>query len=164
MIKKLILVRHGKAAPTAPGQADFDRELTDAGRAALASVDGFMRTFYLLDAHSASHATLWSSPAARAMQTAAEVNRALGGEIDTVPVDTLWEQDEEAFLQQLAETDADCLIAVGHIPFMNNMVERLTGITLSLKPGGMATIDLEEDGANGALDWFVQGPPVKESR
>lgn len=161
MIKKLILIRHGKACGVAPGQSDFDRPLTDAGRAALASVDGFMRSFYLLDAHSASHATLWTSPALRARQTADEVNRTLGGEHEAIPVDSLWEQDEDTFLEQLATTDADCLIAVGHIPFMNNMVERLTGVELSLKPGGIATIDLDDTSRAGSLEWFVQGPPVE---
>ena len=162
MIKKLILVRHGKAEPVSPGQADFDRPLTDAARAMLASVDGFMRSFYLLDAHSASHATLWTSPAVRARQTALEVSRALGGELEPVDVETLWEQDDDAFMDQLATTDADCLIAVGHIPFMNTMIERLSGVSLSLKPGGMAAIDLDEDGSlSGKLEWFVQGPHVK---
>lgn len=162
MIKKLILVRHGKANPVSPGQSDFDRELTDAGRAALASADGFMRTLYLLDAHSASHATLWSSPAVRAIQTAREINSALGGELECVPVDSLWEQDEDAFLRQLASTHADCLIAVGHVPFMNNLIKRLTGVELALKPGGMAAIDMDESKAPaGALEWFVQGPSTE---
>ena len=121
-----------------------------------------MRSFYLLDAHSSSHATLWSSPAVRAMQTAEEVDRALGGWLTTVPVDSLWEQDEAAFADQLAQTDADCLIAVGHIPFMERMVERLTGVKLALKPGGMATVDLDADGRSGTLAWFVQGPEVED--
>lgn len=162
MIKKLILIRHGKAEPIGPGQSDFDRGLTGPGRAALSSVDGFMRSFYLLDAHSSSHATLWSSPAVRAMQTAEEVDRALGSWLTTVPVDSLWEQDEAAFADQLAQTDADCLIAVGHIPFMERMVERLTGVKLALKPGGMATVDLDADGRSGTLEWFVQGPEVED--
>ena len=37
MIKKLILVRHGKAEPDSHRQADFDRPLTDAARAMLAA-------------------------------------------------------------------------------------------------------------------------------
>ena len=45
MIKKLILIRHGKAEPIGPGQSDFDRGLTGPGRAALSSVGGFMRSF-----------------------------------------------------------------------------------------------------------------------
>ena len=43
MIKKLILIRHGKAKSVEPGQSDFDRELTEKARQVLASVDGFMR-------------------------------------------------------------------------------------------------------------------------
>lgn len=160
MIKKLILVRHGKARGLEPGQSDFDRELTDSARSVLASVDGFMRSFYLLDAHSASHATIWSSPAVRALQTAAEVDRSLGGDHEIVHVDSLWEQNEDAFFEQLAATDADCLIAVGHIPFMNHIVERLCGVSLGLKPAGIAAIDLDDTGKAGMLEWFVQGPDV----
>ena len=158
VIKKLILVRHGKACGLKPGQSDFDRELTDEARSFLASVDGFMRSFYLLDAHSASHATLWSSPAVRAMQTAQEVDRALGFDHDIVPVDSIWEQDADTFAEQLATTDADCLVVVGHIPMLNEMIERLSGVELSLKPGGMAAIDMDESGRSGMLEWFVQGP------
>lgn len=160
MVKKLILVRHGKARGTGPGESDFDRELTDSARSVLASVDGFMRSFYLLDAHSASHATIWSSPAVRARQTAGEVDRTLGGDHDVVLVDSLWEQDEDAFISQIATTDADCLIAVGHIPFMNNVISRISGVDLSLKPGGIASIDLDDSGVAGDLEWFVQGPVV----
>lgn len=158
MIKRLILVRHGKAQTLQPGQSDFDRELTDGARSVLGSVDGFMRSFYLLDAHSSSHATLWSSPAVRALQTAQSISVTLGGKLEPVEVESLWEQDEKTFMEQLAATDADCLIAVGHIPFMNSMIERLTGVKLSLKPGGMASIDMDPDSAGGELEWFVQGP------
>lgn len=160
VIKKLILVRHGKAQGLQPGQSDFDRALTDEARSVLASVDGFMRSFYLLDAHSASHATLWSSPAVRAMQTAHEVDLALGAGHDIVPVDSIWEQDADTFADQIAATDADCLIAVGHIPMLNDMIERLCGMELSLKPGGMAAIDMDETGRTGELEWFVQGPAI----
>lgn len=160
VIKKLILVRHGKACGLKPGQSDFDRELTDDARSFLASVDGFMRSFYLLDAHSASHATIWSSPAVRARQTADEVDRTLGGDHDVVLVDSLWEQDEDAFISQIAATDADCLIAVGHIPFMNNVISRISGVDLALKPGGIASIELDDSGVAGTLEWFVQGPVV----
>ncbi len=160
MIKKLILIRHGKAKSVEPGQSDFDRELTEKARQVLASVDGFMRSFYLLDAHSASHATLWTSPAVRARQTATEVSVALGGELEPVAVDSLWEQDEDTFMDQVAATDTDCLIAVGHIPALNSLIERYTGVELSLKPGGMATIDLDDERRSGTLEWFVQGPVV----
>lgn len=159
MIKKLILVRHGKACGLEPGQSDIDRQLTDSARTLLASVDGFMRSFYLLDAHSASHATIWSSPAVRALQTAAEIDRALGDDHEIVRVDSLWEQNEDEFLGQLSATDADCLIVVGHIPFMNRIIERLCGVALALKPAGIAAIEFESCDS-GMLEWFVQGPDV----
>ncbi len=151
MVKTLILVRHGKAQRAGTGVPDELRALTDAGRAALAAPNGFPRTFSLVGASNRTRATIWASPAVRAQQTAQEVTAALGNRRAIIPMECLWEQDEQAFLRALAGEESDLLIAVGHIPFMNRMAESLCGASLSFRPGGAAAIALDGDGAGELL-------------
>lgn len=174
MARTLILVRHGKAEKAAAGQADQDRSLTPAGMAALER--SLPRTLSLLedaDANADEPAApflVWTSPAVRTRQTCERVVQALeaNGLSCTKPEEheSLWYQDPVTFLDELANTPADArIVAVGHIPFMEGMLERLTGADIAFTPGGIAAVELADDphgeGA-GRLLWFVQGPRVKK--
>ena len=110
-------------------------------------------------ARSRSSAVIWTSPALRARQTAEAVVAAIG-ERPVTPLPSLFEQDEEAFLDALRASDAPCVIAVGHIPFMERVAERLCGAELSFSPGAVACIRLDfcPDPFASDLLWFVQGP------
>ncbi|WP_232385448.1 MULTISPECIES: SixA phosphatase family protein [Enorma] len=159
MDRMLILVRHGRAERAQPGMADADRSLTPDGQAALAAPDGFARSFSLLGAEERAAAVIWTSPALRARQTSEAVVAAIG-ERPVTPLPCLFEQDEEAFLDELRASDAPCVIAVGHIPFMERVAERLCGAELSFSPGAVACIRLDfcPDPFASDLLWFVQGP------
>ena len=159
MARMLILVRHGKAEPAAAAPTDRERALTPEGRAALAGANGFPRTFSLLDDAQRAEAVLWASSARRAQETAQEVARVIGER----PIEdhgSLWEQSGGAFLHELHESSAPCVVAVGHIPFMNEMVAYLTGTAVNFKPGAASALELDDTLAQGAsrLMWFVQGP------
>ena len=159
MVKTLILVRHGKPQPATPDIPDFDRTLTVEGIAALAAPHGFARTFSLLSDDQREGAVIWSSPTVRAMQTAQHISDALGGK-PIVEKSCLWYQESGTFLNEVETSDATCLIAVGHIPFMNEMAAYLTGSAISFTPGAVAAIELadEIDLGSGTLSWYVQGP------
>lgn len=164
MKKTLVLVRHGKPEPAGGMKADFDRELTPAGRAALAGPDGFARAFAHLTSEERSDLIIWNSPAVRAQQTAEEASRVLDGAL-IAHHECLWEQENGLFLSEVASSDARCIVAVGHIPFMNEIAAYLTHEPISFKPGGVAAIDVVlKHGmpAAGAckLLWFEQGPEV----
>lgn len=168
MVKTLVLVRHGKAEAANPDQPDTERKLTPDGRAALASSHGFKRTFSLLTAEERENAVIWASPAVRAMQTAHEVARAIGehtilGDRRLSAAESLWHQDRDTFLAELDRVNASCLIAVGHIPFMEDLAEYLTGDQLTFKPGAAAAIKMGKSLKQGKarLQWFVQGPKIK---
>lgn len=158
MAKTVLLVRHGK--PQAAGELpDKERPLTPEGLSALESPEGFARIAGLLAEPQRSAAVIWSSPAVRATQTAQVMAKALGGRpIEIHPC--LWEQDPLAFQRELAAAQAPCVIAVGHIPFMDRMTEHLCGAQLPFKPGAVAAIQLDQQLHPGAsnLLWFVQGP------
>ena len=85
---------------------------------------------------------LWSSPAARAERTAEVAADALGVDpMDIVSHDCLYEQDEDGFLSELSCVDGGTVVAVGHVPFMRNMVERLCGEDVPFGKGTVAAID-----------------------
>lgn len=169
MAQTLVLVRHGKAEKPGSGTADIDRSLTKAGLEALGRT--FPLTFSLLAGTKDTGAPfqIWVSPAKRARQTAEAAASALAanGTPAKAPEEhpCLWEQDGTAFLDELAAAPADArVIAVGHIPFMQDMLQRLTHADVSFAPGGAAAIELEgspTDVAPGRLLWFVQGPRTK---
>ena len=163
MVETLILVRHGKAEGPSPDRPDIERNLTPEGAAALAGPDGFARTFSLMSDADRADARIWASSAVRAHQTAQEVARAIGDRA-IEEHGSLWEQENAAFLAELAAADARCVIAVGHIPFMDEMASFLTGVSLSFKPGGAAAIALDPElgACSSQLMWFVQGPRAKK--
>lgn len=173
-MKQLILIRHGKPEPPGTAATDALRALTPEGRAALAAPTGFPATFTQIaeaaDAcglgalDSAGPIALWTSPADRARATAEEARRALEGLGVAAGApqdcDALWEQDDVAFLDEVAAADAQTVVACGHIPFMNRLTAWLTGEDVSFNPGAAALVlvpDVVMPGAC-ALISFVPGP------
>lgn len=163
MALTVVLVRHGDAKGKKLGQTDFDRELTDAGVKALE--EGFVRTMGLVDVTPATE--LWVSPAVRARQTAHIANKTLGIETHR-EMRCLYDQDDEAFLQELAQTNADTVVVVGHIPFMEDMCAYLCGQYLGFSTGAAAAILIDDRAVRkmtqgrvrGRLLWFMQGPEL----
>lgn len=155
MSRTLVLVRHGDALGREPGQSDAQRSLSDAGKRALE--EAFPRTFGLLEPTASSE--LWVSPALRARQTAKIANKTL--DIETsYQLKCLYDQDYDEFLDTYAGIGADLVVAVGHIPFMEDMALRLCGANLTFAPGAVCAIDMGDAGLRGRLLWFVQGPSL----
>lgn len=158
----VVLVRHGKAEPKKEGQPDDERRLTEHGRVALSNA--FPTSFSLLDPP-IGDIQLWVSPTVRARQTAKEVSRVVTVTA-TEEHQCLRDQDVEAFLDEVDATDDGMIIAVGHVPFMNDVSGVLCGAKLPFGPGAVAAIEIPgltrpADGkAPGRLLWFVQGPKV----
>ena len=163
MALTLVLIRHGDAKSKKLGETDFDRELTEEGAKALRFA--FPKNLALVEV---THATeLWMSKAIRARQTAKIANETL--HIQTFrELGSMYEQDQEAFLRHLSECEADTVVAVGHIPFVEDLVARLTGIYLDFSTGAAAAVEISDHDlahiakgrAHGRLLWFVQGPRV----
>lgn len=159
MNRTLILVRHGRAERAQAGMPDEARSLTPEGQAALTAPNGFPRTFSLLTQDEREQAVVWASPALRAQQTAQAVASTLG-ERPIKPLPCLFEQDRDAFLDELSACKETCIVAVGHIPFMERVTEYLCGAQLDFTPGAVACIRLDDalDACESDLLWFVQGP------
>lgn len=160
LVKTLVVMRHGKAEPSAPSLQDQDRSLTKAGRLALEGHLPFM--LRLLKARDC-HAQIWTSPAKRARQTAEILEKALedkGVQLDgkTRPLGSLWRQNVDEFLDDLYASDTKLVFAVGHIPFVEEVVEGLTESTPAFSTGALACLEMHPAKGDAKLLWFVQGP------
>lgn len=163
----LILMRHGKAQRPSEGMLDIERKLTEAGKRSLAAT---LPTSLGLMPRSGARIEVWSSPAARAEQTARILVKAcrqcgIETDRDLKLVDVLWNQDADAFVETVRQSEADAVIAVGHNPFIEELTYRLSGSRIDFATGGLAAISLssETTGADGAVHpgrllWFAQGP------
>lgn len=169
MARTIVLVRHGKAQGARPGLSDSERPLVPGAAEALAET--LPRAFALLDTGDEA-ARVWVSPALRACQTADEVTAALdanGVAHDEEEREYLFYQDQEAFFDDIEDTpDGSAIVAVGHIPFMEDVLERLTGERISFTPGSVAAITLPASPRTqipeGDVLWYVRGPKVAKPR
>lgn len=163
MPRILVLVRHGKPQKVAASGLDLERELTPAGLAAIQRA--YPTTFSLLPPllPQGVRARVWSSPAVRARQTAAVVADALGCDAREVELhEVLYAQDEQAFLSELDDSGERCVVAVGHIPFMEALPRVLVGLDIDFSAGAACCLQLADGAAKPArLLWFVQGPDVR---
>ncbi len=166
MAKTLILMRHGKAQRASEDMLDMERRLTEAGKRSLIAT--LPNSLGLMSCQQDSKVEVWSSPAARAEQTARLMQKAckrVGIDVDSdiKGIDALWTQDIESFCEAVKSTDSDTIIAVGHNPFIEDVTKKLTGSHIVFATGAFAAISIpksEEEAADksGRLLWFAQGP------
>src|SRR5215218_10000759 len=142
MANQLWLLRHGEAEPH-DAKPDFDRELTERGRDQSRSAGRALAALEL------TFQAVYTSPKARARDTALLACEALGEEPIVTPV--LAEDFGVADARDLllgVEPDGRILV-VGHNPDFAQVVFDLTGARVDFKKGGIAGIRL--DGSRGEL-------------
>lgn len=144
MSEILVLMRHGKAEKRGNDKPDFERVLTEAGKRSLAAT---LRHSLGLFPRGEVSVQVWSSPAARADQTARIMQRACkqhGANVspELTLCDELWSQDADGFLDKVRECSADIVVAVGHNPFIEDLTAWLTGSSIDFATGGFAAIHL----------------------
>lgn len=142
MANQLWLLRHGEAEPH-DAKPDFDRELTERGRAQSRSAGAALAALGL------TFQAVYTSPKVRARDTALLACEALGEEPIVTPV--LAEDFTVADARDLllgVEPDGRILV-VGHNPDFAQVVFDLTGGRVDFKKGGVAGVRLE--GTRGEL-------------
>ncbi len=162
MGRLLVLVRHGKAERSEAFVSDEMRKLTKPG--ARACEARFARVPALLDEDDRDGVAIMSSRAVRAMRTA----EILADALDCGPVvenEGLLVQDIDNFLDGFWLSDSRTVIAVGHNPFMEEILELLTGASLHMEPGAVAAVRMGDaphsDEEHARLEWVLQGPDVE---
>jgi phosphohistidine phosphatase len=114
--RRLYLLRHAKAEPTAPG-GDFDRPLAHKGIAGCALISEFIRASQI-----APDLVLCSS-ARRTRQTVETIGAALPAEVPVLTEDRLYLASAGGLLDRLREVDdgVPSVLLVGHNPSIHEL-------------------------------------------
>ena len=147
---ELILVRHHQAAEADGRSRDIGRALVPRGREGTAALLPRLR----LHLDPGRRIVIWSSPAARALQTAQIIAGGLGVKKISCYY-WIYSGDFEAFRRALALAEAEVsLILVGHEPHLGTWSRTLCGAGLAFKKGGMAGfLPREGDPRRADLIW-----------
>jgi phosphohistidine phosphatase len=138
MRRQLILMRHGHAEES---RDDYSRRLTDAGRgAARRAGEALARSGF-------SPQRTVTSPAPRALETAALLAEACGNTGAVEVDDTLYLADEAAYLTALRRLSDELhsVVLVGHNPTLSALASRLDDGGVELRPAEYVRLSLELD-------------------
>jgi phosphohistidine phosphatase len=157
---RLYLLRHGKApsAAVAGVAKDFDRPLSDAGRADV------RKAARHLAKRGARPALILHSPLKRAAETATEAAAVLKPARGLEPFKPL---SNEISAEDLAERLRQrCqglpeVLAVGHQPQLGELVAVLSKAIFSLMPAGLVALEVRDDGGASFL-WAVNPEDIVE--
>lgn len=139
------MVRHARAQDSSPGQKDFDRELSQVGRASASRAGRELYGAY------PNPELILCSPALRARDTAQILAEQLHFATDKVElVDDLYEASVRGLLTLASNLPPKYKSAmlVGHNPAMSYFAEYLSNAEIgSLRPGGAVLLHLDD------LEW-----------
>jgi phosphohistidine phosphatase len=139
-VPEIWFLRHGEAEPHGAAP-DADRRLTEKGerQSRLAGV--------MLSRLGIEFAHVFTSPRARALETARLACEALGGEpIVHEPLSAGFDRDDALELLHSVGPDERILV-VGHEPDFSQTIHDLTGGRIDFKKGGLAAVRVEGGGA-----------------
>ena len=154
------IVRHGIAAPSRPGVADRNRELTEKGIAKMRKAAAG------LAAIEAIPDVILSSPLTRARQTADILMAAFGGRPAFQVAPALAPPGDRTELYKEIRTHEvhDSVMLVGHEPSLSALAGEILsgspGCFLDLKKGGACAIGIAKmsPAPSGSLHWLI--PPA----
>lgn len=154
---EIILFRHGSAEEKSMEKPDWDRELTLEGK------DKVREAAKLIKGRLAESITIWSSPMARAVQTA-EILKEILDTDDFSLHECIADGDYNIFAQEVRNAKlSGILIAAGHAPSLDEWCECMTGTLIKLDKSGAAMIRLESvDPLKGRLLWVLSKSGLKE--
>lgn len=158
-MRKLVLLRHA-TAEEGVGKPDFERALTDLGRAQAQTMGRWLARQAL------QPDTVVSSPAPRALDTAVLACRVLGIADEVVTDEAFYDCAPTTLLRRLARLGGKVVLVVGHNPSLEQVALHLTGdedlAVRGLARAGVVAVDLPDDwedlGARVAKTWTVAGP------
>jgi phosphohistidine phosphatase len=157
---RLYLLRHGKSPSAAEAGVakDFDRPLSDAGRADV------RKAARLLAERGARPDLILHSPLKRALETAQEAASVLkpapGLEAFAPLANKLCAEELAERLQRRGQGLAE-VMAVGHQPQLGELVAVLSKALCNLKPGGLVALELKEEGPASFL-WAANPEEIPE--
>lgn len=156
---EIVLFRHGSAEEKSLEKSDWDRELTQEGKEKVREAAKLLK-------HRLSgevNISIWSSPMARAVQTAEILSEVLGTDKASLH-ECIASGDFKAFSEELKEEEpSGILIAAGHAPSLDEWCECMTGTLVKLDKSGAALIQMESmKTLKGKLVWVLGKNGLKE--
>ena len=133
MPKHLFLCRHAHTQEPAPGQRDFDRALTAAGRQEAALTGAFIASFGL------KPDAFFCSAALRTFQTAEEIAQILSFKLSELKSSQdLYNIQSQSLLHRISnfEDNWQTVIIVGHNPAISEVASRLGNGRIYVPTGG----------------------------
>lgn len=148
-MKHIILIRHSQAEDLLEGMDDAMRSLTGKGKKKLRKISPFLKQRI----REYETVSIYSSNLKRSIQSARilakRLNRNYAGEQTFLQTG-----DTEALLDLIRIEEVDCLILVGHQPYLSEFSEHLSGLDLPFETCACACFSVNEDEFN--LEWFAQ--------
>ncbi len=148
-MKHIILIRHSQAEDLLEGMDDAMRSLTGKGKKKLRKISPFLKQRI----REYETVSIYSSNLKRSIQSARilakRLNRNYAGEQTFLQTG-----DTEALLDLIRIEEVDCLILVGHQPYLSEFSENLSGLDLPFETCACACFSVNEDEFN--LEWFAQ--------
>lgn len=131
----IFFIRHAEAQERSPTLPDDARELTEKGRRkTLKSIPLFKRRLKTgQDIH------IFTSPAARALQTAQMLANELRLDQSLIRLDCIYTGDPEPLFHELTALPEDaCILVVGHEPYLGSFCSMISGEPVYFRKNGMA--------------------------
>lgn len=148
-MKTILLVRHSQAEDLLEGMDDATRSLTEKGKKKLRKISPFLKQRI----REFETVSIFSSNLKRSIQSARilakRLDRNYAGEQTFLQTG-----DTEALLDLIRIEEVDCLILVGHQPYLSEFSENLSGLDLPFETCACACFSVDEDEFN--LEWFAQ--------
>ena len=148
-MKHIILIRHSQAEDLLEGMEDATRSLTEKGKKKLRKISPFIKQMI----REYETVSIFSSELKRSIQSAQilakRINRNYAGEQTFLQTG-----DSEALLDLIRTEDVECLVLVGHQPYLSEFSEHLSGLDLPFETCACACFSIDEDEFN--LEWFAQ--------
>lgn len=148
-MKTILFVRHSTAEDLLEGMEDAARALTQKGKKKLRKISPFLKQRI----REFETVSIYSSSLKRSIQSARilakRLDRNYAGEQTFLQTG-----DTEALLGLIRSEDVECLILVGHQPYLSEFSEHLSGLDLPFETCACACFSMDEDEFN--LEWFAQ--------
>ncbi|AHM57398.1 hypothetical protein EAL2_c21170 [Peptoclostridium acidaminophilum DSM 3953] len=137
---KIILVRHAKAQERGSTEDDSKRNLVEKG---YNQAEKAARQLKHIIEH-CGNTYIWSSPLARAWQTALVLEEELSIRY-VQQMDFIAEGTAQDLIRNIkAVGSTDCLIIVGHEPYLGEWVSEITGESVEFKKCQIAVLEFKE--------------------
>lgn len=165
-MRRLLILRHAKTEPGAPGRDDRTRALVERGRQEASQLGAYLASHALSPAH------VVLSPARRVQETWQHLSAALGTAPATSTDDNVYEATVQDIVDIVSKTPASVrsLMVVGHNPSLQEAalmliasgdIEARERVREKLPPAGLVVIDFAFDDwtklhpQSGRLERFV---------